>query len=92
MPHPVHITAQLVTIVFIIGATGCAISIPIIAWKFVSVLFQKDSGGDDAPDDTGSRHKPPLSTEDASDDHQPREDAEASAGNASSTGIARNTD
>jgi hypothetical protein len=48
MANPFHITAHVLTIIFMVGVAGCAIAIPIIAWKFASVLFEKDLDGDDA--------------------------------------------
>ncbi len=38
-----YVLAQLVTIVFVIGVAGCAIVIPLAAWKFFSVLLEKDA-------------------------------------------------
>jgi hypothetical protein len=42
IPGPIHFTAQVLQTVFLVGAVGCSISIPIIAVKFASVLFEKD--------------------------------------------------
>ena len=50
MPLHIHITVHVLSILFLIGAIGCAIAIPIIAWKFASVLFEKDSGEDETQD------------------------------------------
>lgn len=47
MPAHIHITAHALTILFLIGAIGCLISIPIIAVKFAAVLFEKDTGEDE---------------------------------------------
>jgi hypothetical protein len=33
---------KILTIFFVVGWIGCAITIPICAWKFFSVLFEKD--------------------------------------------------
>lgn len=40
--NPFHLMARLLTVIFVIGVAGCAIVIPMAAWKFLSVLFEKD--------------------------------------------------
>jgi hypothetical protein len=37
-----HILVKLLTALFAIGVAGCLITIPIVAWKFFSVLLEKD--------------------------------------------------
>lgn len=37
-----HIVALILTVVFAIGVAGCAIVIPIAAWKFFYVLIERD--------------------------------------------------
>jgi uncharacterized membrane protein len=39
-----HVLFLVLIVVFAIGAIGCAITIPIVAFKFFSVLFEKDQG------------------------------------------------
>jgi hypothetical protein len=36
-----HILVRILTILFGIGVVGCLITIPIVAWKFFSVLLEK---------------------------------------------------
>ena len=38
-----YILAHAVTIIFAIGVAGCAVVIPLAAWKFFSVLLEKDT-------------------------------------------------
>jgi hypothetical protein len=38
-----HILVKVLTVLFAIGVAGCAVTIPIVAWKFFSVLFEKDA-------------------------------------------------
>jgi hypothetical protein len=40
----IHVLIVLLVVLFSIGAIGCAITIPIVAFKFFSVLFEKDAG------------------------------------------------
>lgn len=44
-------------VLFAIGAIGCVISIPIVAVKFFSVLFEKD-----VAEETGGRLQPDMSS------------------------------
>jgi hypothetical protein len=37
-----HILARILTVLFGIGVAGCVVAIPIVAWKFFSVLLEKD--------------------------------------------------
>jgi hypothetical protein len=41
IPAQLHVTAHVLQTIFLIGAVGCMISIPIIAVKFASVLFER---------------------------------------------------
>jgi hypothetical protein len=34
---------KLITYMFAVGVVGCAIMLPIVVWRFVSVLFEKDT-------------------------------------------------
>ncbi len=43
IPFQLHITARTLQTLFLVGAAGCMLSIPIIAVKFASVLFEKDN-------------------------------------------------
>ncbi len=38
-----HVVGLVLTIIFAIGVAGCAIVIPLAAWKFFSVLLEKDT-------------------------------------------------
>jgi hypothetical protein len=40
--YPLH----LLVAAFVVGACGCALLIPIVAFKFVAVLFEKDPASD----------------------------------------------
>jgi hypothetical protein len=42
LPLHIHITAHVLQTIFMVGVAGCLISIPIIAIKFASVLFERD--------------------------------------------------
>lgn len=43
MAHPLTtILFWIIVTIFAIGAVGCAITIPIAAYRFFSVLFEKD--------------------------------------------------
>jgi hypothetical protein len=47
-----HVLSKVLTWLFAIGVGGCLITIPIVAWKFFSVLLEKDDvepAADDAP-------------------------------------------
>ena len=37
-----HILVKILTVLFAIGVAGCMVTIPIVAWKFFSVLLEKD--------------------------------------------------
>jgi hypothetical protein len=37
-----HILSKTLTVLFAVGVAGCFITIPIVAWKFFSVLLEKD--------------------------------------------------
>jgi hypothetical protein len=56
MPAHLDITARALEIVFLIGVTGCALAIPIIAWKFASVLFERNADEADVQDSAGKEH------------------------------------
>lgn len=47
IPAHLHFTARVLQIIFLIGVAGCLISIPIIAVKFASVLFERGDEGED---------------------------------------------
>ncbi len=47
IPVHLHFTAHVLQIIFVIGVAGCLISIPIIAVKFASVLFERDHAEED---------------------------------------------
>ncbi len=38
-----HLFAGGLTILFVLGVAGCAITIPLAAWKFFSVLLERDA-------------------------------------------------
>jgi hypothetical protein len=46
-----QILAKILTALFALGVAGCLVTIPIVAWKFFSVLLEKDAPehNDDAP-------------------------------------------
>ncbi len=44
--NPYHFLAGGLTVLFALGVAGCAITIPIAAWKFFSVLLERDEGGE----------------------------------------------
>jgi hypothetical protein len=46
-----HILAKVMTVLFALGVGGCLVTIPIVAWKFFSVLLEKDDSerNGDAP-------------------------------------------
>ncbi len=35
--------AHTLTVIFALGVAGCAVVIPVAAWKFFSVLLEKDA-------------------------------------------------
>jgi hypothetical protein len=37
-----HVLARILTVLFGLGVAGCVVAIPIVAWKFFSVLLEKD--------------------------------------------------
>ncbi|HTF44942.1 MAG TPA: hypothetical protein VK641_13625 [Terriglobales bacterium] len=39
---------RLLTAAFVVGCAGCAILIPVVAFKFVAVLFEPDPPGEPA--------------------------------------------
>jgi|tagenome__1003787_1003787.scaffolds.fasta_scaffold16235065_1 hypothetical protein len=45
---------KFLTLVFTIGWIGCLLTIPLAAYKFVSVLFEKDSDEPEQHQDYGS--------------------------------------
>jgi hypothetical protein len=47
MPSYLHLTVHVLQVLFVIGVAGCVISVPIIAVKFASVLFEKDHQDED---------------------------------------------
>ena len=38
----ISILLRLLTIAFVVGCAGCALVIPVVAFKFVAVLFEPD--------------------------------------------------
>lgn len=38
-----EVFVKILQVIFIAGCCGCAITIPICAWKYFSVLFEKDT-------------------------------------------------
>jgi len=38
-----HLLVRALTVLFAIGVGGCLVTIPIVAWKFFSVLLEKDA-------------------------------------------------
>ena len=38
-----HIFIRVLEVVFLIGVAGCAATIPMAAWGYCSVLFEKDT-------------------------------------------------
>lgn len=38
-----HLAVHGITGFFLIGALGCAVVIPVVAWRFLSVLFEQDA-------------------------------------------------
>ena len=38
-----HVMDMILEGLFIIGVVGCAVTIPLAAWGYFSVLFEKDS-------------------------------------------------
>ncbi|HYG98889.1 MAG TPA: hypothetical protein VD837_07135 [Terriglobales bacterium] len=46
-----YFIARILTFIFVIGIAGCAITIPIVAVRFVMVLFEKDT--EESPEATG---------------------------------------
>ncbi len=38
-----HVLAMILQIVFVLGLIGCAITIPLAAWGYFSVLVEKDT-------------------------------------------------
>ncbi|MFB3813555.1 MAG: hypothetical protein ACE14L_05540 [Terriglobales bacterium] len=49
MEAVLHTLAQIIIAVFVIGVAGCAIAIPVIAYRFISVLFEKDKEEEKKP-------------------------------------------
>jgi hypothetical protein len=48
-----HALARIMTVTFALGVAGCLVTIPIVAWKFFSVLLEKDAEpGDEARQQT----------------------------------------
>ena len=37
-----HLLVKALTVLFAIGVGGCLVTIPVVAWKFFSVLLEKD--------------------------------------------------
>ena len=46
-----HVLAWILTVLFAAGVAGCALVIPLAAWKFFSVLLEKGT-----PEDEQSRY------------------------------------
>jgi hypothetical protein len=44
-----HALARVMTVIFAIGVAGCMLTIPIVAWKFFSVLLEKDAEHPEEP-------------------------------------------
>jgi hypothetical protein len=45
-----HILVLILQGLFIIGVAGCCVTIPLAAWGYFSVLFQKDTEAEQADD------------------------------------------
>lgn len=43
-----HTLVVVLQVVFIIGVVGCCVTIPLAAWGYFSVLFQKDTDAEQA--------------------------------------------
>jgi hypothetical protein len=56
MPAHLEITVHALEIIFLIGATGCALAIPIIAVKFASVLFERSTDEAEVQSAAGEEH------------------------------------
>ena len=41
-----HTLVLILQGLFIVGAVGCCVTIPLAAWGYFSVLFQKDTEGE----------------------------------------------
>ena len=54
---PVVIFVKILEAVFLIGVAGCAVTIPMAAWGYFSVLFEKDTDAerDGEEDDVANR-------------------------------------
>jgi hypothetical protein len=48
MEPVIHFLIRLLSAAFVIGAAGCALLIPVVAFKFVAVLFEPDPEHDPA--------------------------------------------
>jgi len=46
MNAPINILIHLLMAAFIIGCAGCALLIPVVAFRFLSVLFEVDTVSD----------------------------------------------
>jgi hypothetical protein len=57
IPAHLHLTVRLLQTIFVVGAVGCLISIPIIAVKFASVLFERN-------DEDAEKPAPPTDRQD----------------------------
>jgi hypothetical protein len=42
----IHFLIRLLTAAFVVGSVGCALLIPVVAFKFAAVLFEPDPAGD----------------------------------------------
>src|ERR1041384_1945608 len=55
-----HVMVMILEGLFIIGVVGCAVTIPLAAWGYFSVLFEKDSAeevGTEAANHPGARER-----------------------------------
>ena len=51
---------RILTLVFMIGVAGCLVTIPLAAYKFFSVLFEKDSDEPEIHQEYGSAPPAPA--------------------------------
>ncbi len=50
MNHAFHVLVHALTLLFLLGVVGCLVAIPVVAVKFASVLFEKDTEAEASPD------------------------------------------
>jgi hypothetical protein len=46
-----HVLAKLLQALFVVGVAGCLITVPVVALKFASVLWEKDEDETHGPAD-----------------------------------------